>query len=104
MADTATARLVNPVSDQPMYIGKGALGGYIGAYAMAKYYKYDNIEPLGRYQIESALAGAVGSYIWLVVMGDAVDTESMWKGVAIGAISELIYNRWLKAYVTGIYA
>lgn len=102
MADITT-RITEPISNQPMYLTKGAIGGYIGSYALAKYYKYDNIEPLGRYQIESAIAGAVGDYIWLLLMGAGVDTDSMWKGVAVGAVAQLIYNRWLKTYVTGVY-
>jgi hypothetical protein len=100
MADV-TARVTGPISNNPGYLVKGAIGGYIGAFALAKYYKYDNIDPMGRYLLESAVAGAVGDYLWLMLLTDSVDTDSMWKGVLIGMLGQLIYNRWIKYYVTG---
>lgn len=103
MTTDVTTKLTSPISDQPMYLLKGAIGGYVGAYAVAKYEKIDNIDPMGRFMVESALAGAVGDYLWLLMMGVDVDTDSAWKGVAVGAVAQLIYNRWLKGYVTGIY-
>jgi hypothetical protein len=106
MADVGgdiVSKATGPISNNPMYLVKGAIGGYVGGYAMAKYYKYDNIEPLGRYQIESGIAGLLGVYIWMLIMGDSVDVDSMWKGVAVGAVAEMIYNKWIKQYVSGIY-
>lgn len=83
---------------RPSYLVKGAVGGYLGAYLMAKYQGVQNIDPVGRFQMESALAGAVGNYVWLLV-GNNVDTFSMWKGVAVGAVAEWIWNAWLAPYV-----
>lgn len=92
-----TGNLTAPIS-QPTYLFKGAVGGYLGAYMMAKYQGVQNIDPMGRFQLESALAGAAGNYIWLLV-GSNVDTYSMWKGVAVGILSEWIWNAWLAPYV-----
>ena len=99
-----TETMTMPVSYYPQYLLYGAVGGYVGAYAMAKFNQVDNIEPLGRYQVESGIAGAVGNYLWLVIRGPSlVDTDTVWKGMLMGVAAEWLYNRFLKGAVANMW-
>lgn len=98
-----TDRITSPITNQPTYLAEGAVGGYVGAYILGKYNNVDGMDPLGRYMVESAVAGAVGNYLWLLGMGASADTYTTWKGLVVGAVAQLIYNRWIKSYVVGVY-
>lgn len=88
-------KIMDPFRYNLAYIGYGALGGYAGAWAMARWNAIDGVQPLGRYQIESAVAGGVGNYLWLLVKSDA-DTRSIWKPILVGVLGEWLYNRFVK--------
>lgn len=93
------ASAVDTFSYNMGYIGYGALGGYVGAYLLARWNGVQGVQPLGRYQVESAVAGGVGNYLWLLTMND-VDTYSIWKPMLVGFGAEWIYNRFIKGMLT----
>lgn len=92
-------RLTNTFSSNMSYIGYGALGGYVGAYALARWNGVEGIQPLGRYQIESGVAGGVFNYIWLLALNN-VDTDTVWKAMLVGFLGEWLYNRFVKGILT----
>jgi hypothetical protein len=75
----------------PSYLGYGAVGGYVGAYLWQRYYKMENIQLLGQAQIEAAIAGAAGTYIWSLVA--TPDTGTVWKGMLIGVAGMWIWAK-----------
>jgi hypothetical protein len=83
---------------QTSYLGYCAAGGYAGAYALAKYNKVEGVDLLGYYELSSTLAGAAGGYIWLLAMPGQVDTFTLWKSLAVGAVSQWVWNKWLASY------
>lgn len=98
MADTVSSfveKAKQPFSFGLQYIGLSAVGGYVGAYAYAKYEGVSGIDPLGSYQVESLIAGGVGGYLWLIFM-DQPDLFTWWKPILVGAVTAQIYDRWIR--------
>ena len=93
MTETYSGAFTKPFNN-PNYLIYGALGGYVGAYAMSKYYKVEGVDPIGSYMIQSSLAGAVANYIGLMTF--VTDSQSMWKGLLLGVAGEALYNRIFK--------
>lgn len=97
---TITEKVTNPVSNYPSYLAYGAAGGYIGAYVMARWHSdVENIDPFGTFMIQSAVAGSVGTYLWVLAGPSGADFNSVLKGMLVGALGEWVYNRFLKIYV-----
>lgn len=82
------------------YLGLGAAGGYAGAWLQAKYNGVTGVDPVGRYQVESLVAGGVGSYLWLLARGSDVDTQTVWKALLVGWGAEWIYNKFVRGLLT----
>jgi uncharacterized membrane protein YeaQ/YmgE (transglycosylase-associated protein family) len=88
-------------SNNMSYIGTGAVGGYVGAWLQAKYNGVSGVDPMGRYQIESLVAGGVGAYLWLLVRGPYnVDTDAIWKALLVGWGAEWIYQKFVRGLLT----
>ena len=75
----------------------GALGGLLGTYVTEWYQAKDTRKLLGKYEVESAIAGLVGNYTFMY-FGNP-DSGSGWKGMLVGWASAAIFNNFLR----GIY-
>jgi hypothetical protein len=91
-----TTRIMSPLQDSLGQIGYGALGGYVGSWAVARWNGIEGIQPLGRYQIESAVAGGLTEYIWIFFKGVNADVGTVWKPMLVGFLGEWLYNRFVR--------
>ena len=94
-----TTTLTNPLTNNYDYLGYGAVGGYIGAYAIGKYETKNGIEGsvainsfTDSYLLVSALAGVLANYIGIMA---GTDPSSVWKGILLGVGGQWVYNKFL---------
>ena len=97
------ASYVDTATGNARYIGLGAVGGYAGAFIQSKVQGVEGIDPMGMYQVQSALAGGIGSYLWLLLRGvgiDGADTDSIWKPLLVGWGAEWVYNKLVRGLLS----
>ena len=91
-------KLTTPFTDHGMYLAYGALGGYVGGYVWSKGQNLENVDPVGKFQLENAIAGGVTTYLYDISM-TGVDTKTWWKGALVGVLGMWVWNKFLRQYV-----